>query len=344
MKSVKRYSYVILSLFFLWVPPVLGDSGPLVFSGKTMGTTYHIKIFPGSVLIPDALDVKIRQSLDAINQSMSTFIPESEISRFNTDHTAGKPFPVSQDFHKVMQTSEYVYRLTDGAWDGTVKPLVDLWGFGVPGVTTQPPAPEKLREAIKQVGFYRIEVSEKGYLVKKSADVTLDLASIAKGYGVDRLASLLLECGIWNFLVEIGGEVFASGKKSDGSRWRIGINEPNSGAPLDRVYKAVTLKDMALATSGNYRNFFEKGGIRYSHIIDPRTGYPVSNGVVSTSVIAKTCALADALATGLMVMGPEKGIELVTRLESVECLIIVQKKDSTLQEFFSDGFFEAASD
>ncbi len=335
--------FLFLSLLFPGIPATAGSES-LEFSGRTMGTTYRVKAFAESGTKVSGLDTRIRERLDAINRSMSTYLPESEINRFNILKTAGKPFPVSEEFQKVLQAAQEVYRLTGGAWDGTVKPLVDLWGFGPPGARNAPPDPEKIREALKKVGFHRIRISGNGYLVKENASVSLDLASIAKGYGVDSLAALLQANGIRRFLVEIGGEVFAAGLKPDGSRWRIGINEPTPGTPLDRVYKVLALKDMALATSGDYRNFFEHGGIRYAHVIDPRTGYPVSNGVVSVSVLAKTCMLADALATALMVMGPEKGMELVERLESVQCLILVQNKETPLKEFFSNGFYKTASD
>jgi thiamine biosynthesis lipoprotein len=309
-----------------------------------MGTTYTVKVFPESAFLPADLAANLRHRLDALNRSMSTFLPTSEISRFNALRETDKGFSISKDFQKVFETAAFVHRITDGAWDGTVKPLVDLWGFGAPGEKIEPPAPERIRDALKTIGLDHIRISGKGELVKKKADVTLDLASIAKGYGVDRLAAVLKDAGIRNFLVEIGGEVYASGQKPGGHPWRIGINAPRPDAPLDRVYKVVPLKDMALATSGDYRNFFELGRRRYSHVIDPRTGYPVQNGVVSASVLAETCTLADALATALMVMGPEKGCALVNRLESVECLILVQKNDAPLQEFFSNGFYATASD
>jgi len=344
LNLLKPHLLLLLWLVSTWAAPAWAHGDPLVFSGKTMGTTYHIKLFPGPGSVPRNLESKIRGCLDEINRSMSAFLPESEISRFNALKETDTPFPVSGDFYKVLETAAYLHRITGGAWDGTVKPLVDLWGFGAPGARYRPPAPEKIREALKTVGFDHIRLSGNKVLVKKNPGVTLDMASIAKGYGVDRLAALLEDAGIRNFLVEIGGEVYASGQKPGGNPWQIGINAPSPDAPLNRVYKVVPLKDMAFATSGDYRNFFEHQGVRYSHVIDPQTGYPVRNGVVSVSVSAKTCILADGLATALMIMGPEKGLDLVDRLESVECLILVNQKHSSLKEFFSKGFHAAASD
>ena len=168
--------------------------------------------------------------------------------------------------------------------------------------------------------------------------MTLDLSSIAKGYGVDRVADTIQKEGFQNYLVEIGGEVFASGYSKDGMLWRIGINRPQTDASLDEVYKVVDLHNRAFATSGDYRQFFVVDGIRYAHIIDPRTGYPISNGVVSVTIIADTCTFADGLATAIMVMGPEKGLDLINRLDAVEGLIIVEQIDGRLADFYSKGF------
>jgi thiamine biosynthesis lipoprotein len=175
--------------------------------------------------------------------------------------------------------------------------------------------------------------------VKTLATVTLDLNSIAKGFAVDRISGLLAAGGHKNYLVEIGGEIYAAGVRADGKNWRVGINRPQPDAAIDEVYKAVSLANRAFATSGDYRNFFEIDGVRYSHVIDPRTGYPVSNGVVSVSIIADNCTLADGLATAVMVMGPEKGIQLVNQLNNVECLIIVETPASRLLDFYSPGFY-----
>ena len=168
--------------------------------------------------------------------------------------------------------------------------------------------------------------------------MTLDLASIAKGYGVDQVAEIVRQAGFNNYLVEIGGEIAASGKRRDGKWWRIGINRPRKEANFNDVYKAVDLRNKAFATSGDYRNFFEIEGVRYSHVIDPRTGYPVSNGIVSVSIIAPNCTVADGLATAVMVMGPEKGLNLINHLEDVEGLIIIEKTDGSLYEHPSAGF------
>ncbi len=328
----------ISALFFLFL--YLGGCGvrkEVLISGKTMGTTYHIKVVTGYFKNLESLKKKIDMRLEEINRSMSTYIKDSEISRFNTKKNSGEKFDASDDFLHVMIIAENVYKLTDGAWDGTIKPLVDLWGFGVLEKRRIPPK-EEINKLLPDIGFGHIEISSNGYIAKRKASISLDLSSIAKGYGVDQIAELIRINGIENFLVEIGGEVYASGFRKDGKQWRVGINRPNKDAPYDQVYKILSLHDNALATSGDYRNFFEMDGRRYSHVLDPRTGYPVSNRVVSVSIIADTCTFADGLATAIMVLGHEKGLELVNRLDGVECLIIVAKKDGTLIDFYSKGF------
>ena len=188
------------------------------------------------------------------------------------------------------------------------------------------------------IGFENIIVLNPGFLEKKRAAVTVDLASIAKGYGVDEIAALLRSLGFINYLVEIGGEIFAAGYRKNDTRWRIGINRPRADAPFDEVYKVVDLHNQAFATSGDYRNFFEVDGIRYSHVIDPRSGYPVANGVVGVSIVADTCTMADGLATAVMVMGGQKGMELIDRLDGVESLIVVEQTDGSLVDYYSKGF------
>ena len=309
-----------------------------LIQGRTMGTTYHIKIVTGYFQGVSGLKEKIEKRLVEINTAMSTYQKDSEISRFNEFNQTGRKFKISEDFYRVMKIAQAIYRLSDGAWDGTVNPLVDLWGFGRGAAKNKVPLGSKISALLSNIGFENIEVLEPGFLLKKRAAVTLDLSSIAKGYGVDQVAATIRKEGFQHYLVEIGGEVFASGYSKDGKLWRIGINRPQADAAFDEVYKIVNLYNRAFATSGDYRNFFVVDGIRYAHIIDPRTGYPISNGVVSVTIIADTCTFADGLATAIMVMGPEKGLDLINRLDAVEGLIIVEQMDGSLADFFSKGF------
>ncbi|WP_373498954.1 FAD:protein FMN transferase [Desulfococcus sp.] len=326
----------LLTLLMMPLPACVGaEQKAAMIEGKTMGTTFHITV----VTKADTVDLerRINERLAQINRSMSTYDPESEISRFNqTD--AGRPFPVSADFLQVMTVAAKLHALTDGAWDGTVNPLVNLWGFGSRKVAPRVPDPKEIDALLPDVGFRHITVSKDATLSKDLGRVSVDLASIAKGYGVDQAAAVISASGIDHFIVEIGGEVYAKGLRPDGKPWRIGINTPKPMAGATEVYKVVALSDRALATSGDYRIFFMSGGRQYAHILDPRTGRAVENGVVSASVIAPTCTFADGLATALVVMGPEKGLALVNRLPDVECLIIVEDGGGTFVEHPSRGF------
>jgi FAD:protein FMN transferase len=307
-------------------------------TGRTMGTTYHIQVVTGVFGSVAGLQEKIDRRLEEINRSMSPYLKDSEISRFNRFAQVGRDFAVSKDFLQVMKAAAHIHALSEGAWDGTVNPLVDLWGFGRAGPQNRPPPPEKIAARLADVGFENIEIRDAGGLVKRRASVSIDLSSIAKGFGVDQVADVLRQAGFADFLVEIGGEVCAAGVRPDGRPWRVGINRPQPGARPDELYKVISLQNQALATSGDYRLFFVQDGVRYSHIIDPRTGYPVTNRVVSVSVVADTCTFADGLATAVMVMGAEKGLALINRLEGVDGLIVVEGPGGELADHASKGF------
>jgi thiamine biosynthesis lipoprotein len=309
-----------------------------LISGQTMGTTYNIKIIAPFFKTLSGLKKKIDRRLADVNHSMSTYLTDSEISRFNDLKNSDEKFQISEDFFQVMLVAEKLYRDTDGAWDGTINPLVNLWGFGNTGRKNMIPPKEEILKLLAEIGFNHIQLSNDRHLMKRNASLSLDLASIAKGYAVDQIARLIKRSGIENFLIEIGGDIYASGVRMDGQFWKIGINKPDPDAPYDQIYKVIAIKDKAFATSGDYRNFFTVSGKRYSHIIDPRTGYPVDNGVVSVSIIADTCVFADGLATAVMILGHKKGLELVDRLETVECLIIRRDNDGRLIDYFSRGF------
>jgi thiamine biosynthesis lipoprotein len=303
--------------------------------GRTMGTTWHVTVVGRAAVA--GLQDEIERRLEEINQSLSTYREDSEINRFSRFRGVGEEFPVSRDFLRVMTTAARVFALSGGAWDGTVRPLVDLWGFGPLAPVREPPAAERIEALLEDVGFDRIEIRP-GALVKREAAVTLDLSSIAKGYGVDAVAEVIREEGFRNFLVEIGGEVYGSGSRRDGRPWRVGINRPQPDAAPDEIYRVAPLRDAAFATSGDYRSFFVLDGVRYSHVLDPRTGRPVANGVVSVSVLAPDCTLADSLATAVMVMGVEEGLALLERLPGVEGLVVVETENGRLQDHATSGF------
>ena len=329
--------YLLFFSLFLLLPQGCSAEKEVVFTGRTMGTTYHIKLVAGYFNHTAGLQKKIDARLTAINQSMSTYIHDSEISRFNRSTTIEKPFRVGDDFLRVIKVAQHLYTLTGGAWDGTIKPLVDLWGFGNREPGDNLPGAAIIDNTLKTVGFYHIHISDHGP-IKQHPLVTLDFASIAKGYAVDQIALLLKRDNIDDFIVEIGGEVFASGVRQDGKKWRVGVNVPDKHASLQDLYSVVQLSSLAMATSGDYRNFVEKDGVVYSHIIDPRTGYPIQNGIASVTIIAPDCTMADGLATAIVVMGKKKGLALIERLSGVEGLIIVRDPEGKLRDFPSSGF------
>ncbi len=294
-----------------------------VLTGKTMGTFYRIKFIPDKPVSKALWKKKVALRLKTVNARLSMYLKNSELSRFNAA-PAHTPFHLSTDFRRVLEQCTHLYVISDGAWDGTVKPLVDLWGFGIKGTAPNLPAPEAIEAAMARTGFDKLILKDQT-LTKTTDGITLDLGAIAKGYGVDEIARLFPDAGIKNFLVEIGGEVVGGGRNTRGTPWVVGISRPVKGTISSGIYRVVTLDNMAIATSGNYRNFFEREHKTYSHIINPVTGYPVDNLVVSASVIAPNCTIADGLATALMVMDPAKGIDLINRMEHIECLIILKQ-------------------
>lgn len=307
------------------------------FSGATMGTTYHVAVVAPFWNSLSRLERLIEQELTALNQSMSVYDPQSEISRFNAMTQPGDTLEISDRLADVLAVSGDVWRRTRGAFDPTAFPLVKLWGFNTDRSPNLPDA--AAIEAVRQrVGFDHVRFDARNRIGKTIPNVEIDLSAIAKGYGVDRVAGVVRNAGHTDFLVEIGGEIFVAGKKADGRPWKIGINYPDVAAPPDLVYKTLLMSDRAVATSGNYRNFRHIEGKRYTHIIDPQTGRPIDNGVLSVTVLADTCALADGLATGLMVMGPEQAIPLVEQWTGIECLFLLKDAEGKLIEIASSGF------
>ncbi len=304
-------------------------------SGKTMGTYYTIKLISNKAVSVSSLKQKVDMRLKEVNKKLSMYDTESELSEFNQIEV-GTPFNISSDFFTIILSAEKLYHLTQGSWDGTVKPLVDLWGFGIKKRKNIIPDSQQINTALLNTGFNHIQIKQPRVILKLKA-ITLDLGSIAKGYGVDTIADLLSTSRIKHFLVEIGGELRASGKNKKGKNWSVGISKPDKFFANQDLYKIIQLKNSAIATSGNYRNFFELNGKTYSHIIHPKTGFPVDNNIVSASVVSKACTFADGLATALMVMDIQKGLSLVNQIEGTECLII-QKNGEKFTGHYSKNF------
>ena len=255
-----------------------------------------------------AVEAHIRQVLERIEGRMSHYRPDSELSRFNRAATT-EPQAMSRETLGVVAEALAVGRVSGGAFDVTVGPLVDAWGFGPPGRAPAAPDEATLAALRARIGSDLLEVDlAASTLRKRRANVIVDLSAIAKGYAVDAVAALLAERGFGDYLVEIGGELRAGGRNGRGKSWRVAVERPAPGAPV--AQRIVSLANASLATSGDYRNFYDLDGARVSHTIDPRTGRPVTHGLLSVSVIAERCSLADARSTALNVLGPEDGYDL----------------------------------
>ena len=291
---------------------------PLELRGPTMGTSYTIKVVGGEQEgLRDGVDVTLARA----NALFSTYDPDSEISRFNA-HRSTQPFEVSGEFAALALRALQLAEATGGAFDPTVSPLVDLYGFGP--TERRVPDDAEIEAARARVGYGKLDAFDEGVLRKASADLEIDFSAIAKGWAVDRVADLLVERGATGFMVEIGGEVRCRGTKTGGVPWAIGIEGPG-GVEVAGVVEVVELRDVAMATSGGYRNFIASGGESIHHILDPRTGRNAPSGVVSVSVRAPTCAVADALATAFMVVGPDEAERVLERLGDprIGCLFLL---------------------
>lgn len=280
-------------------------------SGETMGTTWSVTVKADATALP-ALQRGIQARLDTVVAQMSTWEPGSDLSRFNAA-PAGTRQPLPPEMQHVMRAALALAEESGGAFDPTVGPLVNLWGFGPEGERIAPDA-DQMAAARTWVGWQRLQLDANGVMTQPGG-VYVDLSGIAKGYGVDQVAGFLREQEVPAYLVEVGGELRSHGRKPDGTVWRVAVEQPSPddldpGASTPAV---IALDGMAMATSGDYRHFFDEHGQRYSHTIDPRSGRPVAHGLASVTVLHHDCMQADALATALTVLGPEQGWEYARR-------------------------------
>jgi len=328
IRTGPRASFLFVCLFVVFLSGC-GEQKPkeLVFSGMTMGTSYQVKLVlgngaSGNGVLTENLSEQIDSRLESLNQTFSTYIETSELMQFNQAQIA-QPQAVSEDMQFVMSVAQEIYDLTDGAFDPTVAPLVNLWGFGPNGSGDVIPQPEHIQKAQSVIGLNHLVLNNVMKEAQRERDIKLDFSAIAKGYAVDAVADLLESSGIEHYLVEVGGELRAGGHKQNGDLWRIAIEKPSLNQDVQQV---LSLQDVAVATSGDYRNYFEKNGKRYSHTIDPRTGYPVDHKLASVTVIEKTAIRADALATAMMAMGPEDSLMLAEE-NNIPVYILVKEAD-----------------
>ncbi|MBS6329194.1 MAG: FAD:protein FMN transferase [Prevotella bivia] len=293
--------------------------------GFIFGTVYHITYQNDNNLKQD-----IEAELDKVNKTFSTFDSTSIISLINQN----KPVKINDMFAEIFDLSEEISTETEGAFDITVAPLVNVWGFGFK--SGQRPTKEKIDSLRLLVGYNKVKLYENG-VKKKNPKIMLDCSAVAKGYGSDIVARYLREQGVKNFMVEIGGEIVTSGLSENRLPWKIGVTKPsdNKTDMNQEVETILNVTDKAMATSGNYRNFYYKGGKKYAHTIDPKTGYPVQHSLLSATVLAKNCATADAYATSFMVMGVEKAEALLEKHPELMAYFIYAGPKGELKTWYS---------
>jgi FAD:protein FMN transferase len=311
-------------------------------SGTTMGTTYSVKVVYKEneefSLLSDSIQSDIDSLLKQVNQEMSTYIPDSEISLFNK-YNKSDWYPISIDFANVLEMAFYISDKSGGAFDITVGPIVNLWGFGPDHKYEYVPSQKEIDEGLKSVGYENLNVvTEPPALKKKIKTIYCDLSAIAKGFGVDKVSEYLESKKLNDYMVEIGGEVRTKGNNIHRKPWQIGVSTPDDEFNLQKV---LSLTNNSIATSGDYRNYFEKDGVRYSHTIDPRTGKPIKHTLASVTVVHGSCMIADGMATAITVMGPEAGYEFALKEELPIFMIVregnefVEKMTPSFEQFLT---------
>lgn len=301
-------------------------------NGFAQGTTYHIVYINSN---GDNYQRSIDSLLIEIDNSLSTYNKKSIITKFNQ---ADSILEVDKMFLDVFKRSKEIYAASEGAFDPTVTHLVNAWGFGFQNLNNADS--NTIDSLLKFVDFESIEIFEGNKVIKNKKELMLDFNAIAQGYSVDVIADFLANNGIDNYMVEIGGEVKAVGKNRNQKLWRIGIDKPVENETARTIEAIVNLKNKALATSGNYRKFYEKDGIKYSHTINPKTGYPVTHTLLSTTVVTDNCAVADAYATVFMVVGIDKAKEILSKNNKLQAILIFENENKKLETFVSEGLKE----
>ncbi|MBK8946708.1 MAG: FAD:protein FMN transferase [Ignavibacteriae bacterium] len=297
-------------------------------AGTTMGTTYSLKVIePQESKKLIRLDKKIDSVLVDVNNKMSTYIKTSELSLFNQSQLTDW-INFSPDLYHVFSTAKRISQESNGSFDITVGPLVNLWGFGPAKKDSLIPSEEQIIETLKNVGMDKIQIDiDNNRVMKNNVNVYCDLSAIAKGYGVDKVGLFLEKVGLNEYMIEIGGEVRTKGKNKNNENWKIGISSPAS----DGLQKVLEISNYSVATSGDYFNYFEEKGIRYSHTIDPKTGKPITHKLASVTVIHKNCENADAYATAIDVLGPEAGYDFALKLK-LPVFMIVRENENFIEK------------
>lgn len=320
----------IIAVYFIVFMAGCIDNQPtskeIKVEGLAQGTSYHITYI-------DNNGINYQRSIDSllieIDNSLSTYQPRSIISRFNQANATQQ---IDKLFSEVFNDAKLVFEATNGAFDPTIAPIVNAWGFGFKNLENTDST--FIDSLLQYVNFNAVTITD-STVIKSNPNIMLDFNAIAQGYSVDVLAEFLEEKGIKNYMVEVGGELRVKGKNTNNKLWRIGIDKPIENNTNRELEAIINLENVALATSGNYRKFYEKDGVKYSHTLNPKTGYPVQHTLLSATVLAKTCSLADAYATAFMVLGLEKSKEIVAQTPDLEVLFIYVDEKNEFQTFAS---------
>jgi len=292
--------------------------------GSTMGTTYNIQYVNNDESInKDMLLNETDDLLNSIDLLMSTWRSDSELSQIN-NRPVGEWLSVSANTLYVLELALSISKKTHGAFDVTLEPLIEIWGFASNEVKKSIPDPKSIKYALKNIGYEHLEIDHDKGMIKKRMPIRINLSAIAKGYAVDKIAEHFDTKGIKAYLIEVGGELRLKGNKSNYAKWKVAIETPL--IDKRKSFQQMNITNRAIATSGDYRNFYEINGKRYSHTIDPVTGYTVTHGLASVTVISQTAAYADAIATALMVMGPDKGYHFCEKYK-IPAFFILQKNN-----------------
>ena len=333
-KHTTEHRFAPVLLFLVLLSGCAGKPRVHEFQGSTMGTFFQVKVVTAARVDGEALKAEIGERLETVNRLMSNWKDDSDVSRFNAAPT-GQAVTLDPHTARVVARALQVAADTGGAFDPTLSPLIDLWGFGSRDNGQSFPDDARIAEAAARVGYHKLALD--GTRLTKLADgVSLNLSALAKGYAVDLVYDTLVARGYTDFLVNVGGDGRVRGRNGAGNPWRMGIEAPDS-ARLQGIYTITEISDTAMATSGDYRIFFERDGVRYSHLIDPRTSRPIPSHVTSVTIIAPDCMTADAYATALSILTPDEGLALVERSPGLECFLILRDADDRLSERMSSG-------
>lgn len=326
-------SLLLCTQILLSLAATVSAEEPLRINGPTMGSYYSIVIDSPGQIDGQLLQQEIEAVFARISRMMSTWDKESEISRFNASDSCDW-FPVSREFAFVAAEALRVHQLTEGSLEVTIAPLIDAWGFGSSGKKTVPPA-DVIQAALRKIGSRHLQVRNDPPAIRRDIrGLQISLNSLAPGYAADLVSELLQARGLERHVVDVGGEIHAGRSKQNGAPWRLGVESPLGG-----LHTTVEMTDRSVATSGDYRNFFMINERRYAHVLDPRSGYPVEDPPASVSVIHDSAMTADAIATAMMVLGPERGLR-IARSQKLDVMFLVVHKDGSIEEFSAGQFAE----